>query len=255
VFKARTSCFGSASNGLPDASGWVILTLQPLLMLAVLFAGWGGAVTSGIERLRTARSGRVTLGLVGLAIVIGTAAAGWRVISATPPGDAFAVSDGAIPDTYPRLDRPAPPLALANQFGETLDLEAFLGRAVIVTFAYAHCTTVCPVVVHDVLEARRGLPDDSPVVVIVTLDPERDVPSRLPAIARQWKLSPDEFVVSGTVAEVDAVLEAWSVRRARYPRTGDVAHPRLVYLVSPEGRLVYATSGGVAAITELARRM
>ncbi|MBI3981893.1 MAG: SCO family protein, partial [Gemmatimonadetes bacterium] len=160
-----------------------------------------------------------------------------------------------IPDTYPRLDRPAPPLTLTNQLGETLDLAALRGRPVLITFAYAHCTTICPVVVHDVLEARRALQDLAPVVVVVTLDPERDVPSRLPAIARQWSLGPDEFVASGPVKEVEGVLSAWSVTRARNPDTGDVTHPRIVYLVDDEGKLVYATSGGVDAIRELARRM
>jgi cytochrome oxidase Cu insertion factor (SCO1/SenC/PrrC family) len=255
VFKARTSCFGSASNGLPDTSGWLILTLQPFLMLSILFAGWGSAVVSGIRRLLSARSGRVTLGLIALTIVIGTAAAGWRVVSATPPADAFAVTDGPIPHAYPRLDRPAPPLALTNQFGETFTLTAFRGRPVIVTFAYAHCTTVCPVVVRDVLRVRRALPDLSPAVVIVTLDPERDVPSRLPAIARQWGVEADEFVVSGTVVEVEATLAAWGVARARDPRTGEVSHPRVVYLIDRTGQLAYATSGGPEAIGGLVRRM
>lgn len=255
VFQARTSCFGSASNGLPDTSGWVILTLQPFLMLSILFAGWGSAVVAGIKRLLSVVWGRVTLGFVGLAIAIGTAAAGWRVINATVPADAFAVAGGPIPDTYPRLDRPAPQLSLTSQTGGRLDLTAFRGRPVMVTFAYAHCTTVCPVVVHDVRQARRAITDLSPAVLIVTLDPERDVPSRLPAIAKQWGLEAGEFVVSGTVPDVEAVLAAWSVSRARDPKTGEVAHPRVVYLVDGQGRLVYVTSGGAAAIAELARRM
>ena len=47
----------------------------------------------------------------------------------------------------------------------------FRGRPVLVTFAYAHCDTICPLVVGDVLAAQRQLTDRSPAVVVVTLDP------------------------------------------------------------------------------------
>ena len=52
------------------------------------------------------------------------------------------------------------------------------GRPVVVTFAYAHCTTICPVIVSEVLGARDKLALHKPVVLIVTLDPWRDTPAR-----------------------------------------------------------------------------
>jgi cytochrome oxidase Cu insertion factor (SCO1/SenC/PrrC family) len=127
------------------------------------------------------------------------------------------------------------------------------GRAVLVTFAYAHCQTVCPVIVHDVLAARRAVPGT--VAVIVTLDPLRDTPARLPAMARQWQLGSDELVVSGSPSTVEAVLDAWQMPRTRDAGTGDIAHPRLVYLVDPNGRIAYATSGGARAIESLLARL
>jgi len=255
VFRARTACFGSASTGLPDASGWLVLTLQPALMLAIVAVAWGRAVAQGLGGLWSRQAGRATLVAVGVALVAGTAAAGWRVANATPPANSFAGDDTLLPDTYPRLNRPAPALRLADQTGSRLDLADFQGRPVLITFAYAHCTTVCPVVVHDVREARRQLGGLAPAVVVITLDPARDVPSRLPAIARQWSLGPEEFVLSGPVAEVEATLDGWNIPRVTDPTTGDVTHPRLVYLIDREGRIAYATAGGVRAIVDLARRL
>lgn len=108
---------------------------------------------------------------------------------------------------------------------------------------------------HDVIAARRAAGLPAPAVLVVTLDPERDVPARLPAIARQWKLEDEELVLSGSVPAVDAALDAWGVARARDPRTGEVAHPRLVYIVDGEGRIAYATTGGIRAITSLLSRL
>ena len=252
--RTREVCFGRTSSGLPDASGWLVMIVQPGIMLGILCAGWGSTVVEGLQGLARGTAGRMSLLAVAGSLTLSLGAAGWRVANA---GDRFraAVPDEDPPATYPRLDRPAPPLGLVDQYGLEVSLARFTGRPVLVTFAYAHCLTVCPVIVHDVLSARRAAGSPSPAVLVVTLDPERDVPTRLPAIATQWKLEAEELVVSGPVAAVEAALDAWGVARARDPRTGDVAHPRLTYILDGEGRIAYATSGGVRAITSLLDRL
>jgi protein SCO1/2 len=252
--RTRAVCFGTTSSGLPDASGWLVMIVQPGIMLGILFTGWGGAVVEGLRWTGRRAGGRATLLTAGAAMLLGVGGAAWRVASAAERPWATA-TDEIPPATYPRLDRPAPALDLVDQHGRAVSLSRFSGRPVLVTFAYAHCQTVCPVIVHDVLAARRAGGRGSPAVLIVTLDPLRDAPARLPAIAHQWKLGSDELVVSGSVGAVEAALDAWGVARARDPRTGDVSHPRLTYLVDGEGRIAYATSGGVRAITSLLDRL
>lgn len=86
------------------------------------------------------------------------------------------VVDDPVPSTYSRLDRPAPGFALIDQRGSQIEFDRFRGRPVLVTLAYAHCETVCRVVVRDVLATRRRLAATQPVVaLVVTLDPWRDV--------------------------------------------------------------------------------
>src|SRR3990170_1943817 len=203
-------CFGTTSSGLPDASGWLVMTVQPGIMLSILVAGWGPALAESLRWVARGTAGRASLLAVALSLALGLAAAGWRVARASDRSSVAAV-DEEPPATYPRLDRPAPPLGLVDQRGLTVSLARFSGRPVLVTFAYAHCQTVCPVIVHDVLTARRAAGPPSPAVLVVTLDPERDVPARLPAIAAQWKLEAEELVASGSVAQVEAALDAWSV--------------------------------------------
>jgi hypothetical protein len=59
-----------------------------------------------------------------------------------------------------------------------------------------------------------------------------------------------EYLLSADVGSVEETLDAWDVGRQRDMTTGDVIHPRLIYLVSAEGRLVGATSGGIHDLTE-----
>jgi protein SCO1/2 len=114
------------------------------------------------------------------------------------------------------------------------------GQPVVIAFAFAHCQTICPLIVRDVNAALDRLRDRRVVALIVTVDPWRDTPERLPHIARQWQLGDGAHVLSGTVAEVSAVLAAWRIGIGRDPRTGDVTHAGAVYLVAPDGHLAYA---------------
>jgi cytochrome oxidase Cu insertion factor (SCO1/SenC/PrrC family) len=91
-----------------------------------------------------------------------------------------------------------------------------------------------------------------PAVVVVTLDPWRDTPSRLPHLAEQWGLGSDAFVLSGAVEDVERVLDAWNVARERDLRTGDISHPALVYVVDRKGRIAYAANGDPELVAGLA---
>lgn len=253
--RAQYVCFGTLPSGLPDAAGWTALVLQPAIMFGALGFMSRDALRDGLRVLAHAAWGRAMIIGVAVLAVLGLGVAGGRVVHAARAESAFEVTDGKLPDTYPRLDSDAPAIDLVDQFGERLTLERFRGRPVLVTFAFGHCKTVCPVVVRDVVEAKRRLSDVQPVALVITLDPWRDVPSRLSAIARQWQLGDDDFVGTGPVEAVERTLDSWNVGRRRDPTTGDIVHPRLIYLVDRRGRLAYAMTGGVDAIVELVGRL
>jgi cytochrome oxidase Cu insertion factor (SCO1/SenC/PrrC family) len=135
-----------------------------------------------------------------------------------------------------------------------LALERFRGRPVLVTFAFAHCETICPLLVQDAQRARRRL-DPVPALVVITLDPWRDVPSRLPSMADAWGMGGDEFVVSGDVDAVRRVLGEWNAEGARDPRTGEVVHAPVTYVLDEEGQLAFATAGGAEALVQAVHRL
>ena len=243
----RETCFGTAATGLPDAGGWLALTGQPLGMLLVLFAGWGHDVRAGFRAAMQRVSGQLVVGAATALLTAGVlgVVVRVRVADARP----FATSSTeAVAGQLNRLNDAPKPISLVDQSGRTVTLEQFRGRPVIVTFAYAHCETVCPLLVSDVLGARDALTSRKPVVLIVTLDPWRDTPSRLPSIAERWGATGDVHVLSGVPDSVERVLNAWRVPRARNERTGDLSHPSVVYVIGPDGRIAYVVTGAQAVV-------
>jgi protein SCO1/2 len=254
LLRTRVVCFGATPSGLPNAGGWLLLVGQPFGMLLVLGAVWTAELRAGLALATSRVAGQIGLGIVTAALVAGMAGVAVRVAGAG--GQPF--SAGAGRDTAAQLTRvhdAAPALTLVDQRGRTVTLDDFRGRPILVTFAYAHCETVCPAVVADVLAAARRLPDARPAILIVTLDPWRDTPHRLGAIAAAWNVEGDARVLSGAPNTVERTLNAWRVPRVRNEKTGDLSHPSVVYVVSPDGRITYVLAGGADAIAAAVRAL
>ncbi len=241
--EARAVCFGSSPSGLPDNYGWVLLVLGPLSMLGFLLAVWGGELRAGL-RLAARRSWGIALivwlaaGLVGGGIWVAR-----RVDGAQRAAAAYAPlsEEERLPDAYPRTFDPAPELGLVDQSGTTVDLGALRGKTVLVSFAFAHCVTVCPVLIGTLHAAIEGLPPSETAVVVITLDPWRDTPGNLPAIAEAWRLGriADARVLSGEIATVNAVLAEWGAGGNRDEATGEISHPGLIYVLDQQSRIAF----------------
>jgi protein SCO1/2 len=253
--RARATCFGVQSSGLPHMGGWLLLIGEPLGMVGILLAVWGDAVLEGFRGLAHSQRGRGTLALTVALLAGGAYLAGVRISELT--GEPFP-TDGADLGgaSVARVDRLPPPLRLVDQAGETVTLERFRGRPLLLAFAYGHCQTACPVVVRHVLGAQRRAAASRPALLLVTLDPWRDTPERLRHIAEGWGLAEDARLLGGSVEAVEAVLEAWQVARGRDPHTGEIAHSTTVYVIERDGRIAYQVSGlGGEALAELVGRL
>lgn len=259
--RTRFVCFGVAETGLPDAGGWVGLIGGPLGMFAIFVAGWGRGLRLLLRQARTSALMAGTLATIGIGTALLPLAAALRVVQAGDAGRAAALDAPPPANELRRLDRQAPPLTLLSHHGEMKSIAELRGRPVLVTFAYAHCETVCPLVVRDVVAAQEVLRSTSspaalPAILVVTLDPWRDTPSRLPAAAANWKLPPaDAWLLGGDVASVEAALDAWQVPRSRDLRTGEVTHASMVYVIDADGRIAFVASGGVTVLASLVRSL
>jgi protein SCO1/2 len=251
--RTREVCFGSSVDTLPSVAGWLVLVGQPVGMVILLVAVWGDELRAGVTLTAARTVGQLALGLVLALIVAGLCAVVVRVRAADAEPFSAGVMDVAAQLT--RINDVAPAIALTDQFGRQVSLESYRGRPVIVTFAFAHCQTVCPLIVADVLAARRQIDGVPPPVLVITLDPWRDTPSRLETIASSWRLDGDAHVLSGSPDAVERTLNAWRVPRARNQQTGDVSHPSIVYIVDAGGRIAYAVGGGADVISAAVRAL
>ena len=292
--RARAVCFNAGPSGLPDASGWLLLVGQPVGMLAVLMVIAGDAVREGLRRAFASPAGLLAVAGVAGVLAAGVVLAAVRVVGAPRDSEWLEVAGDAVPASYPRLDRPLPKVAgLVDQRGEAFGWERVAGRPALLTFGFGHCATVCPMTVMNARQVQDRFRAEGREMglVVITLDPWRDTPARLPALAGQFHLGGDgvgeahdavpgeaehggtgvvrgdgagadgdedraaSYLLSGAVDAVNAALDALRVARERVRETGDIVHPALVYLLDGEGTIVYAASGHAELIEELARRM
>ena len=253
LLRTRDVCFGSTENGLPNAAGWTVLIGQPIGMIGLLATVWGAELRAELTLMMTRAAGQVVVGVVSALLVASVCGVAVRVHTAGE--EPFATGTADIASQLTRVNDPSPALALTDQHGREVSLETFRGRPVLVAFAYAHCETVCPLIVSDLLSARQQSANNPPQVFLVTLDPWRDTPSRLPSIAKQWNLPDGTHVLSGPPDVVERALNRWRVPRVRNEKTGAISHPSLVYVIDQSGRIAYVVSGTAAAIAAAVRAL
>jgi len=255
LLRTRMACFGATPDGLPNAGGWVLLIGEPIGMLGVLGIAWGGSLSADLRWLIARGWGRAALAFCTAALMYGAVQAMRVVLVASAGGSGSEPFDVAATGTGGETTIPVvPPLTLVDQAGVTFDLSQLTGRPVLVTFAYAHCETVCPTVVRQVLTLRESARRTDIPLVVVTVDPWRDVPPRLATIAAGWGLAHEDRVLGGGIPQVNAALDAWGVGRSRDASTGDVAHAVVVVLVDREHRSATRVQGDMLQLADLMRR-
>jgi cytochrome oxidase Cu insertion factor (SCO1/SenC/PrrC family) len=248
LLRTRAACFGSIPGGLPDAGGWILLIGEPIGMLGFLVLVWGKPLRSDLQRLSADRRWRQAMVAVVVVLLLGMTAAGRRV--------AYASGIGAPPPRAPsgtltKVDIDASEFVLTDQAGRRASLADVEGGTALLTFAFGHCTDICPTIVHDIRTARRAANRAEVPILIVTLDPWRDTPEQLPSIAAGWQLDPGDRVFSGSVAEVERTLDALGVGRQRDGTSGDVSHGGMVMLLDARGHVTWRLDGGWGQVQQL----
>lgn len=250
--RTRAACFGSMHGGLPDAGGWILLIGEPLGMVSVLFVVWGGSVRRDLRLVLARPAWRlVTVATIALALA-GISLLGARAARASAVGRSQVATTPGMPW---HLDVDAPAVLLTDQHGQRISFADFRGQTVLLTFAFGHCTTVCPTVVHDLQDARRAANRLDVPLVVITLDPWRDTPDRLPSIAQAWELSPRDRVLSGSVVEVVQALDALGIGHTRNETTGDIEHSGTVMILNERGRIAWRLDGDWRPVRDLLRRV
>ena len=250
--RTRAACFGATPGGLPDAGGWILLIGEPLGMLAVLVTVWRQTVIGELRWIALHRVWRVAGATVVLLSLGAAAAVGFRVARAWADERSVTLGDGAV---VQRLDMRPPNTQLVDQHGRSVSLGDFRGRTLLLTFAFGHCSSACPAIVAGLRAARLAADRPDVVLVVLSLDPWRDTPDRLPMMAQHWGLSPDDRVLSGTVPDVQRVLDTLGIGRRRDEATGDIMHGTTTMILNDRGRIAWRVDGGWTGVATLLRRL
>jgi protein SCO1/2 len=211
-------------------------------MLGLLIALWGDSLRESFRWVWRRPMWRfagfsLTIATIGFFTTLGLRVARAQ---ATAPAE-LAPTSGILR----RIDREAPADPLLDQNGAATSLSKFQGERVLLTFAYGHCSTVCPSTVNDLRTARRESKADDTRIVILTMDPWRDTPERLATLTSHWKLDPGDKILSGEVRDVESVLDQLSIGRKRNETTGDIDHGATVMLLDERGKIAWRVDGGV----------
>ncbi len=135
----------------------------------------------------------------------------------------------------------APPIELRNYLGQPVSLSAYRGKAVLVTFLYANCPDVCPLIASNLRVAlnQLGRRDSQVQVIAVSVDPRGDTPANVARFVREHGMLGRMQYLIGSASELARTWRAWGVGSTReVGQPNLVSHSALVYGISASGKLM-----------------
>jgi protein SCO1/2 len=136
--------------------------------------------------------------------------------------------------------RPAPQFALTDQFGHRVTLAQLQGRPVLLTFMYAHCTTLCPLVAETIRRnlAELGAAAADVAILVVSTDPEGDNRQIVRAFSREHGMLHRWLYLTASRTVLTPVWKHYYIFAA--PPNADVRirnnHSSGTYLIDAQGK-------------------
>ena len=144
------------------------------------------------------------------------------------------------PDSLYNLDA-----QLTNQAGEAHGLDVYRGHPVLITLFYGSCPMTCPLLIDTLRAVERAVPSQQRAglrVLMITIDPQRDTPRALQALAKQRGIDTSRW----TLAQVDEknVRKIAAMLNIQYRALpdGGYNHSSIVTLLDPAGDIVMQSS-------------
>jgi protein SCO1/2 len=135
-------------------------------------------------------------------------------------------------------------LPLTDQHGHTADWGTRRGQPQVVAMFYSACPNMCPLLIDSgkAVEHALSSPERAKLrLVYISLDPARDTPAVLNALARKRRLDPVRWSLAAPrAAEVRLVAGVLGVRY-RQLADGQFNHTSALLLLDRDGRIVART--------------
>jgi len=146
---------------------------------------------------------------------------------------------------------------LPDQNGRTVSLSEFRGKVVVLTFLYAHCPDVCPLIAD---EFHRAYAQLGPTVadtqfLAVSVDPNGDTTEAVQGFLAAHHVQAELTYLRGTFAQLQPVWAHYYVgsdakevnpaAAAVAPTPAQVGHTAIVYLIDRSGKITLFLPGNL----------
>jgi protein SCO1/2 len=133
-------------------------------------------------------------------------------------------------------------LALRDYKGRAVNLAAFRGQAVLVTFVYTHCPDVCPLIVTNLAAAQRELASEARhlQIIAVTVDPVRDTPRAVEEFLAKRRATGAVDYLIGSRKQLLPIWKAWGIAVSTNKYEQAEGHTAVVFGITPSGKIVVA---------------
>ena len=171
----------------------------------------------------------------------------------TAPG-AFVIQPAGSLSAAGEAHDKAPEIALDDYLGRPFRLSELRGKLVYVTFVYAHCPDICPLILDALAETRSKLPDPSrAAVVAVSVDPKGDTRAAVTALLRSKHLVGKLTYLTGTRDQLRPVWDSFlATSRIDSTNPALVEHRAFVWAITPKGiARAFYPAGAPLSITDL----
>jgi protein SCO1/2 len=129
---------------------------------------------------------------------------------------------------------------LRDQDGQSLGLDHFRGHIVLVGMFYSSCTNICPMLVARAKSLREQLDPEARKqvkVMLVSLDPKRDDPAALKALARTHQVDEPSWRFSAGSEDATREIAAALGIRYREMAGGEINHTPVLAVLDGEGNV------------------
>jgi protein SCO1/2 len=177
----------------------------------------------------------ITAAGVAATVILQTPNVAPQPLAAASPFDGQAITPPVL----------APPISLRNYLGDPINLGQYQGReqAVLLTFLYTHCPTVCAAVASELRRTLAVMPPSERnrlQIVAVTLDPQNDSSVSIAALLKRSGMTGRMQYLTGSASQLTPIWTQWGITGTSAPDRLDTNS--IMYGITPSGEVMTSYS-------------
>lgn len=145
------------------------------------------------------------------------------------------------------------PLTWRTDRGDTVGLDRWKGKPVVLTMVFTSCQATCPLTMGKLGEIQKRFDRDKIAAefVIVSFDPARDTPDKLAAYRKHTNHTNENWTfLVGSEEDTRMLAMLLGIKYSRNPVTGDIMHDNKIVLLNGTGEITKELVGLDASLED-----